>query len=211
MWPFVDLRDLPGIPLNLWSFYVLLNQSLLSWFNTNRNHSNKLPFPLGVMTTWRIHPLMRITMRVFQIMTSSLAGERPPPALLILNPASVHCPCAFLTVKSTFEVRFFSYSKPPKEVSVNRNLLSLWDISFQRKLRWMTGTPASPVEPRYWPEDPKVSGSRLERADQVLRGGDSQMQICSRVSGIFLKGPNRQKCSCVIFVPAILLLCLSRT
>lgn len=147
------------------------------------------------MTTCRIHPLMRITMRVPQIMTSSLAGERPPPAPLILNPASVLCPRAFWTVKATFEVRFFSSSffKPPKEVGVNRNLLSLWDISFQAKLRWMTGTPASPAEPRYWPGDPEVSGSGLERADQVLRGGDPTAADLLQSLGDFLNRLTRQK------------------
>lgn len=114
------------------------------------------------MTTCRIHPLMCITMHVLQIMTSSLAGEGPPSGLLILNPASAHCPSAFLTVKATFEVRFF-FLKPPKEVGVNRNLLSLWDISFQGKLRWMTGTPASPVEP--------VIGPKTQRwVDRDLKG-----------------------------------------
>ena len=47
---------------------------------------------------------------------------------------------------------FFFFLKPSTEVGVNRNLLSLWDISLQGKLRWMTGTPASPVEPVIGPK-----------------------------------------------------------
>lgn len=150
------------------------------------------------MTTRRIRPLMRITMRVLQIMTSSLAGERPPPTLLILNPASAHCPIAFLTVKATFEVRFFSFLKPPKEVGVNRNLLILWDISFQGKLRWMTGTPASPAEPVIGPKTQRWVDRDLKGLIRCCVGAIPSCRLLESLRD-FLNGLNRQNTRAVVF------------
>lgn len=55
----------------------------------------------------------------------------------------------------------------------------------------MTGTPASPAEPRYWPGDPEVSGSGLERADQVLRGGDPAAADLLQSLGDFSQPPEQ--------------------
>lgn len=150
-------------------------------FNTNRKHSNKLPISTRGYDNLKdssSHAHNNARLPDNDILLSRWKTPASPayfePSVRPLSPR-------VFDSKVDIWSAFFFYSKPPKEVGVNRNLLSLWDISFQSKWRWMTGTPASPVEPRYWPQDPKVSGSRLERADQVLRGGDSQMQICSRV------------------------------
>ena len=78
------------------------------------------------------------------MMTSSLAGERPPLALLILNPASSNCPRTFSCTEVDIWSACFFFSSP-KEANVNWNLLTLWDISSLRKSRWMTGTPVGPL------------------------------------------------------------------
>lgn len=133
------------------------NKSFLSCFTNVRKHSNKLTFPLGGYDNLQDSP------------SHAHNNARPPDNDILLSrwktPAS---PAYFepsvrplsprvLDSKGHIWSAFFFllfFFKPPKEVGVNRNLLSLWDVSFQAKLRWMTGTPASPAEPRYWPRRP---------------------------------------------------------
>lgn len=97
------------------------------------------------MTTCRIHSFPRvIIIFCLKILTSSLAGERPPISPAYFNP-SVHpiVHARFLTAVNIWSA-FFPPLKPLKEANVNWNHLSLWDISSLRTLRWKTGTPVGP-------------------------------------------------------------------
>lgn len=69
----------------------------------------KLTFPPSLKPCGFIHSGRMIICRL-QIMTSSLAGERPPVRPAYFKPsAQPHCPGAFLTAESTCEVRFYFF------------------------------------------------------------------------------------------------------
>lgn len=69
----------------------------------------KLTFPPSLKPCGFIHS-GRMIICCLQIMTSSLAGERPPVRPAYFKPsAQPHCPGAFLTAESTCEVRFYFF------------------------------------------------------------------------------------------------------
>lgn len=91
--------------------------------------------------SWQLAGFM-IIIFCLKIMTSSLAGERPPVSPAYFKP-SVH-PLSTRVSDSKVNIWSAFLPKPLKEANVNWNLLSLWDIASLRKWRWMTGTPVGP-------------------------------------------------------------------